>query len=207
MATNKILLQPERIYHIYNRGINSADLFFEKDNYEHFLRLYDKHINPVADTFAWVLMKNHFHMLVRIKEREKIVNFSNLRDLNNVEEVDVTKRIYQQFSNLFNAYTKAINKKYKRTGALFESNFRRKLIEDKTYFINLILYINNNPVHHHIVENSIEYPWSSYLSTISLKNTKLKREEVLNWFNGIEGFKTAHNEEVDFYEIEKWLNL
>lgn len=66
MSTNKLLLQPNSFYHIFNRGINSGDLFFEKDNYEHFLRLYDKYISFVADTFAWVLMRNHFHLLVRI---------------------------------------------------------------------------------------------------------------------------------------------
>ena len=49
-----------KFYHIYNRGINSCDLFREQTNYEYFLGLYDKHISPVADTYAWVLMKNHF---------------------------------------------------------------------------------------------------------------------------------------------------
>ena len=55
-------------YHIYNRGIDSCNLFLESDNYEYFLSLYDKYISPVADTFAWVLMPNHFHFLVRLKE-------------------------------------------------------------------------------------------------------------------------------------------
>ena len=53
-----------KYYHIYNRGINSCDLFVENENYEHFLRLYEKYINPIVDTYAWVLMKNHFHLLV-----------------------------------------------------------------------------------------------------------------------------------------------
>ncbi len=55
-------------YHIYNRGINSAKLFNETSNYEHFLDVYVKYISPVANTFAWVLMPNHFHFLVQIKE-------------------------------------------------------------------------------------------------------------------------------------------
>jgi hypothetical protein len=42
-------------YHVYNRGINSCDLFRDIDNYEHFLNLYDKYISPIADTYAWVL--------------------------------------------------------------------------------------------------------------------------------------------------------
>jgi len=61
-----------KFYHIYNRGINGCDLFKSKENYEYFLNLYDKHISTVADTFAWVLMKNHFHVLVRIKDEAEI---------------------------------------------------------------------------------------------------------------------------------------
>lgn len=69
--------QPEplnlgKFYHIYNKGVNNCDLFFEPTNYEHFLKLYDTYISPVADTYAWVLMKNHFHLLVRIKEEAAI---------------------------------------------------------------------------------------------------------------------------------------
>ncbi|WP_170111416.1 hypothetical protein [Mangrovibacterium marinum] len=43
-------------YHIYNRGNNSCDLFREEENYKHFLDLYDRYMNPVAETYAWVLM-------------------------------------------------------------------------------------------------------------------------------------------------------
>lgn len=46
-------------FHIYNCGVNNCNLFNEPANYEYFLELYDKHISPVADTYAWVLMKNH----------------------------------------------------------------------------------------------------------------------------------------------------
>ncbi|WP_423130327.1 transposase [Gaoshiqia sp. Z1-71] len=67
-------------YHIYNRGNNSCNIFREADNYEHFLELYDKYISPVADTFAWVLMPNHFHLLVRIKE-EKDIGFIPVKTL------------------------------------------------------------------------------------------------------------------------------
>ena len=59
-------------YHIYNCGINGDALFREKTNYEYFLRLYEKYIGPVTDTFAGCLMGNHFHLLVRIKEEKEI---------------------------------------------------------------------------------------------------------------------------------------
>jgi REP element-mobilizing transposase RayT len=60
-------------YHIHNRGINSCNLFKNSENYVYFLNLYDQYISPVADTFAWVLMPNHFHFLVRIKEENEII--------------------------------------------------------------------------------------------------------------------------------------
>lgn len=65
-------LKHGKYYHIYNRGINREDLFRQTNDYKHFLWLYEKYVSPVADTFAWVLMKNHFHLLVRIKDAGEI---------------------------------------------------------------------------------------------------------------------------------------
>ncbi|MCD6090436.1 MAG: transposase [Bacteroidales bacterium] len=59
-------------YHIFNRGINSCNIFNSSSNYEYFLELYEKYISPIADTYGWVLMPNHFHFLVRIKEENDI---------------------------------------------------------------------------------------------------------------------------------------
>ena len=59
-------------YHIYNRGNNGIDVFLDNDSYYHFLRLYAKYVEPIAETFAWCLLKNHFHLLVRIKDKNEI---------------------------------------------------------------------------------------------------------------------------------------
>jgi REP element-mobilizing transposase RayT len=172
-------LENGKYYHIYNRGINSNILFKEKGNYEHFLKLYDLHIEPMAETYAWCLMNNHFHLLIRIKE---------------VEEIKTENKIQpsQSFSNLFKTYTKAFNKKYNRHGALFERPFRRKIVENENYLLNLIIYIHNNPVHHNSCEEASNYPWSSYSTCMSDKPTKLKREEVIAIFDDIENFKYVH---------------
>ena len=208
MPNIKPILEPKKYYHIYNRGINSCNLFREDTNYEHFLRLYEKYIDPVADTFAWVLMKNHFHLLVRINPEDEIFkNLKNLEGFENLRGLKSEKRIYQQFSNLFNAYTKAFNKKYKRTGSLFESNFRRKLINDESYFENIVIYIHNNPVHHGFCEHILDYPWSSYLTCISVKPTKLKRETVIGWFDDVANFKVLHDKNINFYEMNKFLDI
>ena len=53
MASKTIPLESESCYHIYNRGINRCDLFRETNDYRHFLKLYEKYIEPIADTYAW----------------------------------------------------------------------------------------------------------------------------------------------------------
>jgi hypothetical protein len=68
MSKPTIPLTPGRFYHIYNRGINSCPIFYDDVDHERFLYLYGKYVGQVADTFAWVLMRTHFHLLIRIKE-------------------------------------------------------------------------------------------------------------------------------------------
>jgi REP element-mobilizing transposase RayT len=95
-------LQYDTYYHIYNRGINSETLFREPASYEHFLRLYQEYITPVADTFAWVLMKNHFHLLVRIFDEDEIGFIQPGKEKQHI--LYSQKKKYnptQQFSNLF----------------------------------------------------------------------------------------------------------
>src|SRR3972149_1827357 len=57
-------------YHIYHRGTNREDIFVQERNYRYFLQLYARHIEPAAETYAYCLLKNHFHVLVRIKDVE-----------------------------------------------------------------------------------------------------------------------------------------
>jgi putative transposase len=174
-------LECGKYYHIYNRGINSAPLFKEQANYEYFLRLYDSHINPMAETFAWCLMNNHFHFLVRIKDEAQNTSSNKIPPS-------------KSFSNLFNAYTKGFNKSNNRHGPLFERPFRRKEITNEQYFQNAILYIHNNPVHHKMCEHPIQYPWSSYLTCITEIPIKIERTKVLSYFDDLENFKYLHQQ-------------
>lgn len=197
-------LEYGKFYHIYNRGINGCDLFREHENYEYFLHLYDKYISKVAGTFAWVLMRNHFHLLVRIKSEQEL----NLQGFKNLEGLKGTTRnfVNQQFSNFFNAYTKAINKRYHRTGSLFEHPFRRVQVTSNDQLKYLVYYIHHNPIHHEFCEHFLEYPWSSYITMLSPKITRLKRNEVLEWFGDKSNFEKYHSKkqmqkfhELDFY--------
>lgn len=54
-------LLPNNIYHIYNRGNNKEKIFKESKNYDHFLYLWKKHVNPIADSLVYSLQPNHFH--------------------------------------------------------------------------------------------------------------------------------------------------
>lgn len=60
-------------YHIYNRGNNRENIFIQERNYDYFMKLYEKHISPIADTFAYCLLRNHFHVSVRTKSEEEIL--------------------------------------------------------------------------------------------------------------------------------------
>ena len=185
-------------YHIYNRGNNGIDVFLENESYYHFLRLYAKYIEPIAETYAWCLLKNHFHLLVRIKEKSGI----NEKDLSySTTEKPKVIDPSRQFSHLFNAYTQAINKRHNRTGSLFETTFERKVVNSEKYFRQLIFYIHNNPVHHGFVNQIIQYPWSSYQTVISDKPTKLKRNEVVKIFGDKENLIYYHNQQPNLNEI------
>lgn len=184
-------LEYGKFYHLYNRGINRCNLFQENENYRYFLHLYDKYISPVADTYAWVLMKNHFHFLVRIKGEEEI-NLTFFQDLQGFKDLEGLTRINKQFSNLFNAYTKAVNKRYLRTGSLFEHPFRRIRVNHVNHLKHLVYYIHHNPVHHGFCESMFDYPWSSFLSVPSPQKSQLKRKEVLAWFDGSDEFNRYH---------------
>ena len=180
-------------YHIYNRGNNGCDLFVEDENYLYFLRLYEKYIDPIAETFAWCLMKNHFHFLVYIKtNNETDVGRLTYKTVETPKRIDPSK----QFSHLFDAYSQAFNKRYKRTGSLFEKNFERKLVPNERYFKQLIFYIHNNSVHHGIAGDAAEYPWSSYGSIVSSKPTKLERERVISYYGTLDNFILYHRNNV-----------
>ena len=110
---------------------------------------------------------------------------------------------FSTFSNLFNAYTKAINKAYARTGNLFQRPFGRIKVTSANYFARLVHYIHFNPQKHGFVSDFRDYPYSSYSALLSSNPTKLHRDDVLVWFNGRELFETGHQVLVDEARIMK----
>jgi putative transposase len=171
-------LVPGCYYHIYNRGNNRENIFHEQKNYYYFIKLYTKHILPVADTYAYCLMKNHFHFLIQIKE-----DLSGLENLTGLS---------QPFSNFFNAYARAFNRAYGRTGALFQRPFGRIRVTNDVHFIRLITYIHQNPQKHGFVDDFREWPYSSYHVLLSDKPVFLQRDRVLAMFQGRRQLEASH---------------
>lgn len=161
-------LEKDHIYHIYNRGNNSGDVFKSNDNYKYFLELLNKHLASYATIYAYCLLKNHYHLILKVEKDGK----------------EVTQKI----SNLINAYTKAYNKSYNRTGSLFENRFKRKKITDEEYLKKSIIYVHTNARHHNLIEDFRDYPFSSYSNYFTDKAEKY----ILGLFDNKENFEYCH---------------
>lgn len=205
MKLNTENLEPNAIYHIYNRGINGENIFKEEKNYLYFLQRYAHHITPIADTYAYCLLKNHFHIALKIRSLEEIKVFYKNKFPEKISIPPISRIISQQFASLFNGYAQAINKSYNRTGGLFEEPFRRILINNQSYLAELIFYIHNNPEKHGFVKDFRDYPHSSYHSLLHTAQTKLKREEVLSLFGGREKFEEFHANNQMLQNLDKFM--
>jgi putative transposase len=199
IMNDKSSLQYGCYYHIYNRGNNRQDIFFEEENYLFFLNRLDLYMSPFCDIISWVLLKNHFHLFIYVKSAKEI-DLSKLK----YTATEIPKKIdvSLQFGHFFNSYAKAINKRFKRTGSLFEKNFERKEVVNKDCFKSLIHYIHRNPVSHGFSENISNYPWSSYGSLFSQKPTRLNRQFVLDLFLNEKSLNLYLNSPLDYEDIK-----
>ena len=207
-------------YHIYNRGVNGENIFIEERNYDHFLNLFAKHIEPVCDLFGYCMLRNHFHLSVRVKSEDEILETRKTLDKETLRVSSVNNRqggqrnlanqdkdqtrkplgsdkvgskyVSDQFSNFFNAYAKAINKAYGRTGSLFQHPFGRVPITSDRQFWNVIAYIHQNPQKHKFVADFRDWKYSSYGIILSDKKTSVNRSEVLKWFGNKEEYLELH---------------
>jgi len=110
-------LQCDAIYLIFHSGSGGDNIFFERANYEYFSSLAERHLSCVCEILDIGLKQNRVDLVVRIRSETEIP--PRYRGM-----------LHLPFSNLFNSYTKSINKRYKRQGSLFRRRFGRKRIED-----------------------------------------------------------------------------
>lgn len=220
--SNVVKLEYGHYYHIYNRGHNRQNIFFAEADYHLFLERYAQRVMPVAETYAYCLLRNHFHFLVRIKQPEEqtIGTTSKMlkseppprktayllgdqgRDLQNQGRSDAQiLNPTQQFSNFFNSYTKTINNRYERVGTLFQGRFGRIRVDADDYFTHLIRYIHQNPQKHGFVDDFRHYPYSSYQATAYQKVSRVETEAVLARFDGTDPFQQSHQQPVNERQI------
>lgn len=171
-------------YHIYSRGVNSENIFREEINYYYFLQQYKKYCSESFETLAYTLLKNHFHLVVYVRENVFVPqnNGEGLFRLN----------ASTQFSHALNSYAQAFNKLYNRTGPLFESPFERKLIDKDEYLTSMIYYCHYNAELHGMTGDFKQWPHSSYHPIINADNTVVAADTVLSFFGGRISFEHHH---------------
>ena len=201
MSSVRIPLEAGGYYHIFNHAIGSENVFREDENYFFFLRKVSSRITAFADVLAYCLMPNHFHLLIKIKDKKELVKLwenklmrrkekSKLAVLTINELLD--NIMTTEFGTLFNSYVQAYNKKYFRQGALLKESFQRKRIDNGDYLLKVVCYIHNNPVEHHFTEKPGDWKYSSYNAILSDGKTNILREEVIELFGGRDNFAFMH---------------
>jgi REP element-mobilizing transposase RayT len=153
-------LFPGSIYHICNHANGNENIFATEENYRFFLQKFKQYIYPVASLYAYCLLPNHFHWLLKVREVETLNQiFSSRNRLS--KKTDQRSLISKQFSNFFSAYAQSFNIANNRMGSLFMKNFKRELIESELQFQNTFLYIQLNAVKHGFVQHEKDWRWSS----------------------------------------------
>ncbi len=220
MTYRKVPLVPGEYFHVYNRGNSKQAIFLDDQDRERFIKLLylsnsRKNINfrmdivrnkinawdfdrgePIVSIGAWVLMPNHFHLYV-----------------SSLPSPGLGKNITKYMAKVCIAYSMYFNKKYNRTGSLFEGRFKAVHIEDEIQAKYLFSYIHLNPVKlidpkwkeegikdkDAALEFLEKYRWSSYLDykVVQRKERKvLDRENFINYFPDTESF---------YKEIFEWI--
>ena len=158
MPRRDLTFQPGHYYHLYNRGNDRQTIFFERENYLHFLRLIRRYlIEQTLDVVAYCLMPNHYHLLVQCK----------------------TNAVSGAMMRLSVAYTKAMNRRYNRVGVVFQGQFQAIAVDSEEYLYHLTRYIHLNPVKAGMVAHPKDWEFSSYLDYAGLRLGTLPKLEVI----------------------------
>lgn len=195
-------------YHIYNRGINSQEIFFTDKDFDHFLDKYNYYLGLSLKTLAYCLMSNHFHFLVKvlsvneqlsaISNHEKFESNRGYYILPNPE--DRLFKIENLLSHLFNSHTKYINSKYNRTGTLWDGNFKIRMIDTDEYLQQCLCYIHRNPIHHGLTNSYQAYPYSSFNEVLNNQSNIINPSAALDIFGSRDNYLAAHQKVKAFPE-------
>lgn len=158
-------ISSSNIYHVMIRGINRQNIFEDDDDRICFLKIlgYCKEISGFR-LYAFVLMSNHIHLLIE----------PSGEPLNTV------------FARIETRYALWFNKKYQRTGYLFQNRFRSEAVETEQYFMTVLRYILQNPMKAGMESRPGSYRWSSYLAYEKGKGAVTDTQYALDLFGGRE---------------------
>jgi len=131
-------------------------------------------------------MLNHFHFFIRVNDSEQFE---------------------KGIKNFFISYSKAINKKYNRVGSLFQGRYKVSEIKSDSYYTKIITYIHLNPIAADLVSNLAGYKYSSYNAYLPGKESILNRQEVLEWFGGLNAFIDHHEINLNERQLNKYLKI
>jgi putative transposase len=195
--------EEESFYHVYNRTVDKKPMFKNDGNYEYFLKQYDKYLSSVVDTYSYCLLGNHFHLFIKVRNLQDLTTFKKLSNLplsnpnkqNLQDQKSVHHIVSDQFRKFFQSYSMSFNKQQQRIGTLFQTPFKRVLVERDDYFTNLVYYIHANPQLHKLIHDFRNWKWSSYKRFLIEKPSKLKKMEVLDWFGGMNRYLQYHKGE------------
>lgn len=196
-------------YHIFNRSINRELLFRDDENYRYFLRRYTDYLKDEVETYSYCLMPTHFHFLIRVKENPEQLQTTNVSGAFVVSPRARKSRsltpVEKAFRDFFISYAKSFNKRYERTGSLFQYKFKRKEIRDLRYLTHLVYYIHANPIKANLCDLFSDWIFSSYNAILSSQPTMLQRQDVLAWFDSKENFIVAHKQGLETEPILHYL--
>lgn len=157
------------IYHVIGRGAGRQIIFEDDEDRNAFLRLLKSNLDKSsADLYAWCLMDNHYHLLVRAR----------------LEQLGVCMKL------LGGAYALRFNARHDRTGHLFQDRFKSEPVNDDTYLMTVVRYIHKNPEKAGLGACAA-YRWSSY-GEYTGRSRLCDTEFVLALFDGIENFEAFH---------------
>lgn len=126
-------------YHVMSRGINKMQTFLDDEDYEKYINFIAKYKRRFAfKLYGWCGMPNHPHLIISSDSLSKVMHMLNF------------------------SYAQYFNNKYERVGYLWQDRFKSYVVQKDRYLINLISYIEYNPVRANIVSNPEDYRWSSY---------------------------------------------
>ncbi len=151
-------------HHLYNRGAHKERIFFEEENYIFFLaRLKYYKDKYRIEILSYCLMPNHFHLFVRQLTEESSISVF--------------------ISSLLNSYTKSVNRRYDKSGTLFQGKTKSKPVDDENYFKWIIKYLLENPVNAGMVKHITDWEYSNAKELFGIRNNGITCvEHVVSFF-------------------------